>query len=78
MATIKTWVVTSTVCHGSVETDEDTTIEAHSLVLEPSGALSFWIVSNDGMQSILVLAFPIGEWKLVKIAPNNPGKPSRL
>jgi hypothetical protein len=71
MATIKTWVVTSTrfAVDGS-EKEEETSIEAHSLVIEPSGALSFWIVSHDGMMSILIVAFPIGGWNLVKI-----GKP---
>jgi len=72
MATIKTWVVTSTVYRGSVESEEETSIEAHSLTMEPSGALSFWVVSNDGMMSILILAFPAGGWNLVKIAPNRP------
>ena len=72
MATIKTWVVTSTIYVGSEEKEEETSIEAHSLTMEPSGALSFWVVSNDGMMSILILAFPAGGWNLVKIAPNKP------
>jgi hypothetical protein len=72
MANIKTWVVTSVVYRGSVEAEEETSIEAHHLTMEPSGALSFWIVSNDGMQSILIIAFPAGGWNLVKIGKNKP------
>jgi hypothetical protein len=74
MATIKTWVVTSVVYRGSVEAEEETSIEAHSLTMEPSGALSFWVVSNDGMMSILILAFPAGGWTMVKIGKNKPAE----
>ena len=75
MATIKTWCVTTSTYDpvtGNEGSNEDITVEAHSLTMEPSGALSFWVVSHDGMMSILVLAFPAGGWNLVKIAPNKP------
>jgi len=78
MATIKTWVVTSVVYRGAVEAEEETSIEAHSLTMEPSGALSFWVVSNDGMMSILILAFPAGGWTMVKIGKNKPPHESDL
>jgi hypothetical protein len=74
MAAIKTWVVTSTVYKGSVESEEETSIEAHHLTMEPSGALSFWVVTPDGMQSILIIAYPAGGWNLVKIAKNKPAE----
>lgn len=86
MATIKTWGVTTSrlVEDGATvkSVDEENVVEAHQITLEPSGALSFWAVTHDGMQAILMFAFGVGEWKRVAIRPNAPaanpmGEPSR-
>ncbi len=83
MATIKTWVVTLEpkrvlVPDTSAFTDRvnEEVVVAHSLVIEPSGALSFWVVSADGMMSVLVLAFAAGRWDAVKILNDKPQVPA--
>jgi hypothetical protein len=60
---MQTWEVLAVGSDGQ----EAVKIDAHSLTLEPSGALSFWVVSPDGMRSVLILAYAPGQWERVRI-----------
>jgi hypothetical protein len=78
MATLKTWAVTTELekpvrmegnyAHPRCDA-EITTVEAHQLTIEPSGAITFWAVTNDNMQAVMLFAFAPGAWKLVQIMP---------
>ncbi len=73
MAIIKTWRVTAQ--HESLQErsssppphDQYVTVEAHQLTIEPSGALSFWAVTPDNMQSILLFGFAPHAWSRVAV-----------
>ncbi len=60
MASLKTWRV----LHGA---EQVTTVDAHHLTIEPSGALSFWAVTPDNMQAILMFGFAAAHWRSVAI-----------
>lgn len=68
MATMKTWRVLD--LKGVA-----TTVEAHQLTIEPSGALSFWAVTTDNMQSFLLFAFAPSCWMRVEICESRRREP---
>ena len=75
MAHIKTWIVAAVgVSYGKIEVNatEDVEVEAHSMTIEPSGALTFWHVTPNGMISTLLFAFAPSEWRRVTIKQAEP------
>lgn len=63
MATMKRWEVC---CLNDQHDEETVTVDAHQLTIEPSGSLSFWAVTNDNMQAVLLFAFGDGSWTRVR------------
>jgi hypothetical protein len=63
MATLKVWTVTAYSSKVDAGMPED--VEAHTVTIEPSGALTFWASSPDGMLSFLWRAFAPSQWKSV-------------
>ena len=79
MATIKKWSVFSEAKHASGSTyEEETTVEAHQLTVEPGGALTFWAVTQDNMQAVLMFAFAAHAWTRIVVRSKldqDPAKP---
>jgi hypothetical protein len=62
MATLKVWTVSIPSPIAPMMTED---VEAHTVTIEPSGSLTFWACSPDGMLSFLWRAFGPGQWKTV-------------